>query len=212
VDERIAEGAKIIAARAERELEALVAISTPSGDVDLLSIELSGYELALISAGPLFKFNPSISFLVACATKEEVDSLWKELSNGGTALMELGSYPFSERYGWIQDRYGVSWQLMYGQRQGITPVMMFTQGADGKCEEAIRFYTSVFRDSSTGQMMHRDNGTVQFGQRNWEPVMITADWTSPRRPAAITSDAAWTSATVPRTMSPSNIATPSTSL
>ena len=46
-------------------------------------------------------------------------------------------------------------------------------------------------------------GTVQFGQRNWEPVMITADWTSPRRPAAITWDAASTSATVPRTMSPS---------
>lgn len=147
---------------------------TPSGDVDLLSIELSGFEFALISAGPLFKFNPSISFLVACATKEEVDALWKELSKGGTALMELGSYPFSERYGWIQDRYGVSWQLMYGQRQGITPVMMFTQGADGKCEEAIRFYTSVFRDSSLGQMMRRDDGTVQFGQFTLEGQQFAA--------------------------------------
>ncbi|HEX3581886.1 MAG TPA: VOC family protein, partial [Thermoanaerobaculia bacterium] len=138
--------------------------NTPSGDVDLLSIELSGSEFALISAGPLFQFNPSISFLVACAKKDEVDRLWSELSKGGTPMMELGSYPFSERYGWIQDRYGVSWQLMYGQRQGITPVMMFTGSVDGKCEEAIRFYTSVFHHSSAGQMMHGPNGTVQFGQ------------------------------------------------
>ena len=137
---------------------------TPSGDVDMLSIELSGYEFALISAGPLFKFNPSISFLVACATKDDVDRLWSELSKGGTPMMELGSYPFSERYGWIQDRYGVSWQLMYGQRQGITPVMMFTRGVDGKCEEAIRFYTSVFRDAKAGDIMRSPNGTVQFGQ------------------------------------------------
>lgn len=137
---------------------------TPSGDVHMLSIELSGYEFALISAGPLFKFNPSISFLVACATKDEVDRLWNELSKGGTPMMELGSYPFSERYGWIQDRYGVSWQLMYGQRQGITPVMMFTRGVDGKCEEAIRFYTSVFRDAKAGDIMRSPNGTVQFGQ------------------------------------------------
>lgn len=148
--------------------------NTPSGDVDLLSIELSGYELALISAGPLFKFNPSISFLVACATKEQVDSLWNELSKGGNALMELGSYPFSERYGWIQDRYGVSWQLMYGQRQGITPVLMFTGGVDGKCEEAIRFYTSVFRNSTTGDIMHNQSGDVQFGQFTLEGQSFAA--------------------------------------
>jgi predicted 3-demethylubiquinone-9 3-methyltransferase (glyoxalase superfamily) len=89
-------------------------------------------------------------------------------------MMELGSYPFSERYGWIQDRYGVSWQLMYGQRQGITPVMMFTGSVDGKCEEAIRFYTSVFHHSSAGEMMHGPNGTVQFGQFTLEGQSFAA--------------------------------------
>src|SRR5580692_2805417 len=72
---------------------------TPSGTVDLLTIELLGQEFRLINAGPLFKFTPAVSFLVACAAKEEVDALWSELSNGGSALMELGEYPFSERYG-----------------------------------------------------------------------------------------------------------------
>src|SRR5205085_9258138 len=87
--------------------------NTPSGDVDIVTVELAGQRFTLLSAGPLFKFNPSISFLVACSTKDEVDALWRELSKGGKALMEVGAYPFSERYGWIQDRFGLSWQLMY---------------------------------------------------------------------------------------------------
>ena len=86
--------------------------NTPSGDTDLVTVELSGQEFTLISAGPLFKFNPSVSFLVACKAKEEVDRLWSELSAGGKALMDLGTYPFSERYGWIQDKYGLSWQVV----------------------------------------------------------------------------------------------------
>jgi predicted 3-demethylubiquinone-9 3-methyltransferase (glyoxalase superfamily) len=57
--------------------------NTPSGTVDLLTIELLGQEFRLISAGPLFKFTPAVSFLVACDTKDEVDALWKELSKGG---------------------------------------------------------------------------------------------------------------------------------
>src|SRR6266404_3030773 len=70
--------------------------NTPSGAVDLLTIELMGQEFRLINAGPLFKFTPAVSFLVACETKDEVDALWSELSKGGSVLMELGGYPFSE--------------------------------------------------------------------------------------------------------------------
>ena len=68
---------------------------TPSGTVDIVTLELSGQEFTFISAGPLFKFNPSVSFLIACRKKDEVDALWEKLSAGGTALMELGQYPFS---------------------------------------------------------------------------------------------------------------------
>jgi predicted 3-demethylubiquinone-9 3-methyltransferase (glyoxalase superfamily) len=136
--------------------------NTPSGSVDIVTIELAAQEFTLISAGPLFKFTPAISFLVACETKEEVDTLWSKLSRGGSALMELGSYPFSERYGWTQDRYGLSWQVMYAGghpiRQKITPTLMFTQERSGKAEEAIAFYTSVFRDSATGPILRYGAG------------------------------------------------------
>lgn len=130
--------------------------NTPSGSVDTVEIELFGQEFVLISAGPLFKFNPSVSFLVACETKDEVDLYWQKLSQGGRALMELGEYPFSERYGWIEDRYGLSWQVMFrrGQeiRQRITPTLMFVGKQWGKAEEAINFYARVFHDAMVGDI------------------------------------------------------------
>jgi predicted 3-demethylubiquinone-9 3-methyltransferase (glyoxalase superfamily) len=136
--------------------------NTPSGDSDLVTIDLMGQEFMLISAGPYFKLNPSVSFLVGLDTKEDVDALWKKLSEGGSALMELGSYPFSERYGWVQDRYGVSWQLMYfGSTkitQRIVPTLIFVGDRCGKAEEAINFYASVFHNTKVGSIVRYEKG------------------------------------------------------
>lgn len=85
---------------------------TPSGTADLISVSLADREFLLLSAGPYFKFNPSVSFRIACDSPEEVDSFWERLIVGGEALMELGEYFFSKRYGWVIDRYGLSWQVM----------------------------------------------------------------------------------------------------
>src|SRR5439155_2195317 len=75
--------------------------------------------------GPLFKFNPSVSFHVKCRRKDEVDAIREGLSRGGKVLMTLGSYPFSERYGWVEDKYGLSWQVIFAgereMRQRTTP-------------------------------------------------------------------------------------------
>jgi predicted 3-demethylubiquinone-9 3-methyltransferase (glyoxalase superfamily) len=146
---------------------------TPSGDVDSVSFELCGQPFVAFSAGPFFKFTPAVSFLVGCETKEEVDELWNKLSEGGTALMPLDSYPFSERYGWTTDRYGLSWQLMYvggepiGQR--ITPVLLFVGDVCGRAEEALNTYTSVFPESKVGQVARYGKdaepdkeGTIQY--------------------------------------------------
>jgi len=135
---------------------------TPSGDADIVNIELAGQPFTLLSAGPLFKFNPSVSFLVMCEKKDEVDALWRELSKGGKSLMDLGSYPHSERYGWTQDRYGLSWQIMHaGARpivQKITPVMMFTEHQAGRAEEAIQYYASIFPNSKVGDLLRYAKG------------------------------------------------------
>lgn len=135
--------------------------NTPSGDCDVMVFELAGFRFMSISAGPYFKFNPSISFMLNFDpskdpnAKENLDTLWGKLSEGGTVLMELQEYPFSKHYGWIQDKYGVSWQLILTKPEGeprpfIIPSLMFTGDMTGKADEAIDFYVSVFRDSKRG--------------------------------------------------------------
>ena len=127
---------------------------TPSGDSDLVSFELAGQPFLAISAGPLFKFNPSVSFHIKCSTTQEVDAIWERLSPGGSILMPLDTYPFSERYGWLEDKYGVSWQVIHAGGapviQKFTPVLMFVGNVCGKAEEAINFYSAVFKNAPNG--------------------------------------------------------------
>ena len=130
---------------------------TPSGTVEVVTVELLGQQFTFMAAGPLFKFTPAVSFLVACAAPEQVDLLWEKLSVGGTPLMPLDKYPFSERYGWVQDKYGVSWQLMFmGDspiKQPIIPTLMFVGTQAGKAEEAIKFYRSVFHNTAIDHIL-----------------------------------------------------------
>ena len=107
---------------------------TPSGDADVVSFEVLGQPFMAISAGPLFKFTPAVSFLVRCNSAGEVDELWARLSDGGNVLMPLDKYPFSERYGWTEDRYGLAWQLGYdGDARGVRGD---TAGAGGRGADA----------------------------------------------------------------------------
>ncbi|AGB49609.1 hypothetical protein Metho_1398 [Methanomethylovorans hollandica DSM 15978] len=135
---------------------------TPSGTAEMVTIELAGQEFMLISAGPFFKFTPAISFLIACSTTEEVDTLWEQLSKGGTELMPLDAYPFSERYVWLADRYGLSWQIMHMGNNKITqkiiPTLMFTGDVCGKAEEAINTYSTVFSNANIGYILRYSGG------------------------------------------------------
>jgi predicted 3-demethylubiquinone-9 3-methyltransferase (glyoxalase superfamily) len=134
----------------------------PEGTVMTIEFLIEGQKFIGINGGPLFKFTPAASFLVACNTKKEVDAIWEKLSEGGTALMELGEYPFSEKYGWTEDRYGLSWQVMFmGDRkmeQKITPTLMFVGEQCGKAEEAINLYISVFHNSEIGDILRYGKG------------------------------------------------------
>jgi predicted 3-demethylubiquinone-9 3-methyltransferase (glyoxalase superfamily) len=58
-----------------------------------------------------FTFTPAISIYVNCESEDEIDSLYQELSSGGSVMMEIGDYGFSRKFGWVADKYGVSWQL-----------------------------------------------------------------------------------------------------
>lgn len=110
--------------------------------------ELDGQQFMALDGGPTFKFTPAISFFVNCETEGEIDSLWQQLSNAGTVLMEFQRYSFSEKFGWLTDKYGVSWQLNLGRRwQKISPFLLFVGEQHGKAMEAINFYTGLFENS-----------------------------------------------------------------
>lgn len=143
--------------------------NTPSGDCDVVSFELGGYSFMSISAGPYFKINPSISFMINFDPSKDVDAranldkLWEALSQGGKVLMPLEKYPFSERYGWVEDKYGVSWQLILTNPEGeerpfIIPSLMFVGDLCGKAEEATNFYISVFKNAKRGARAHYPAG------------------------------------------------------
>lgn len=127
----------------------------PEGKVMTVEFNLAGQTFTALNGGPHFTFTPAISFFVLSKTKEEVDKLWDELSEEGMALMELGQYDWSKRYGWVQDKYGLSWQLMLTEEeipQKLVPSLMFVGQQAGKAEEAIHFYTEVFGDSTIGNI------------------------------------------------------------
>jgi predicted 3-demethylubiquinone-9 3-methyltransferase (glyoxalase superfamily) len=125
---------------------------TPSGNeiggVLAVEFELDGQPFSALNGGPTFTLNPSISLFVHCDSVEEVDRLFGRLEEGGGVLMPLQEYPFSERFGWVVDRYGLSWQIDLGGRpQKVTPALMFTGAQDGRAEAALKVYTGLFANS-----------------------------------------------------------------
>lgn len=166
--------------------------NTPSGGAHIVSFKLWGYSFMAISAGPLFKFNPSISFMVNFDpsqdkdAKTRIDEVWAKLSEGGKALMPIDKYPFSERYGWVQDKYGLSWQLILTNPKGedrplIIPSFMFVGDKCGKAQEATDFYLSVFKNSKRGEIARYGagqepdkEGTVMFTDFNLEGQWFAA--------------------------------------
>ncbi|QSX08227.1 VOC family protein [Alkalibacter rhizosphaerae] len=150
--------------RDSRIMGSTILRDTPSGDTEIVDFELMGTRFQAISAGPYFTFNPSISLMVSLNAKEEVERLWSVLSEGGEALMPLQEYPFSKLYGWVKDKFGLTWQLMFVEdeaRQKIKPSLLFSNGVCGLAEEAVRFYLEVFEDSSIAWINHYREGEAQ---------------------------------------------------
>ena len=163
--------------------------NTPSGDCDVVSFALSGQLFMAISAGPLFKFNPSVSFILNFDPSkdkralENLNALWEKLSQGGTALMPLDKYQFSERYGWIQDKYGLSWQLILSNAAGeerpfITPSLLFVGDVCGKAEEAGNYYLSVFKNTKRGIIARYPEGMEpdSRGTLMYSDFMLANQW------------------------------------
>jgi predicted 3-demethylubiquinone-9 3-methyltransferase (glyoxalase superfamily) len=130
-----------------RDAAILEVTRSPEGKVMTGVFQLEGRRFMALDGGPSFKPTPAISFFMTCPSAGDVDALYEGLSAGGSVLMPLEAYPWSPRYAWVQDRYGVSWQLAVGEgERRLAPALLFSAGP-GKADEAMRHYTSIFEDS-----------------------------------------------------------------
>ncbi len=158
------------------------------GSIMTVDFAVGGFGFSALNGGPDFSPNPSISFFIFCGSEGEVDRCWEALADGGTVLMPIGEYPFSRRYGWIEDRFGVSWQpIVADDADGrlIVPSMLFTGKVCGKAEEAIGLYTTLFPDSEVGEIARYPasqppdrEGTIMYAdfrlESQWFAVMDSA--------------------------------------
>ncbi len=154
-----------------------------------IEFELRQQQFVAINAGPEFEFNPSISFMVNFdpsrdeKASEHLDELWQKLVDGGQELMPLDAYPFSKRYGWVKDRYGLTWQLILTNPAGeprpfIIPSLLFAGGKVNQAEEAIKFYLSVFKDVQLGTIAHytEDTGPAKAGALMFGDFLLADQW------------------------------------
>jgi predicted 3-demethylubiquinone-9 3-methyltransferase (glyoxalase superfamily) len=160
-----------------------------AGDVLTVEFELGKQRFTAINAGPEFKFNPSVSFMVNFdpsrddKAREHLDELWAKLSEGGKTLMPLQEYPFSKRYGWVQDKYGLSWQLILTDPDGeprpfIIPSLLFAGKNNNHAEEAMQFYLTVFKDSKQGTVARytEDTGPAKAGSLMFADFILEGVW------------------------------------
>ncbi len=128
----------------------------------VINVDLFGQKFMLLNGGPHFKKNASVSFTVLCETEDEVQQYWDGLAEDGMVMMPLDSYPWSAKYGWVQDRFGVSWQVYLGEKYGdqkIVPTLMFIHGNNGKAMQAMELYTRTFPNSKIGSFLKYGQGS-----------------------------------------------------
>lgn len=131
----------------------------------IVDFTLASMNFNAISAGPYFKLNPSVSLMVACKDKEDLDRLYAALSPDGKVLMPLDVYPFSPWYAWFEDKYGLSWQLILDEdplnTPRIRPCLLFGDGVLGKAEEFISACLEIFPSAEKGLVSYYGPGEAQ---------------------------------------------------
>jgi predicted 3-demethylubiquinone-9 3-methyltransferase (glyoxalase superfamily) len=134
----------------------------------VVTFEIFGKKIIGLNGGPQFKINPAISFFVLLETIDETNKVWDKLIDGGSVLMPIDKYFWSERYGWVQDKYGMTWQVSVSGKEGgpakLTPSFLFTGAQFGNADEAMKLYTNLFDNSSITTNLPYPDGDANAGK------------------------------------------------
>jgi len=158
------------------------------------TVSIHGFRLSLINGGDQCAPNPSISCILnfdplLFGSEEQarayLDELYERLSAGGV-LMELGEYPFSQRYAWVRDRFGMTWQLMLTDPAGeprpfILPSFMFGGTNHANAKEATEAWIALFDDSRRGVLYrYEEGGPMAAGTVMFTDFTLRGTWMSAR--------------------------------
>ncbi|MNK82651.1 3-demethylubiquinone-9 3-methyltransferase [compost metagenome] len=136
------------------------------GTVMVVDFEIENQHIQALNGGPIFKPTPALSYVVSCATEDELNKKWKKLSDGGTVRMDLDKYPWAEKYGWVADRYGIDWQLTLNPSPNkITPSFLFVNEMVGKGDDALKLWTSILPNSRINTIAREDKtGRILYSE------------------------------------------------
>ena len=133
----------------------------------VVTFDLNGKKIMALNGGPMFTINPSISLYVSCGSVSEVDRIRNILVEGGSELIPIGSYPWSERYSWLRDGFGMTWQIFATGKNdneiNIATAFLFTDEKFGQAEAALNHYRAIFENSATDVLFHYPDGDPNAG-------------------------------------------------
>lgn len=141
-----------------------------AGEALTVEVDIDGFQIVLINAGPNYRPNIASSFTIRFDpgrdpdASQTLDRVAAKLSEGGVVHMPVGEYPFSPRYGWIEDRYGANWQLTLPYESDVSapfvsPGLLFGSTAQNRAREAIELYTSLIPNSKIGMIAEYPQAT-----------------------------------------------------
>ncbi|WP_080794293.1 VOC family protein [Corynebacterium pacaense] len=177
-------GAEVLARRTYPETGLLDFQRPLAGKTLTVQLRIGNMEMTLINAGGEFTPNPSIGIMlnfdpsVDKRAARNLDAVWDSLAPGGRILIERAEYPFSPRYGWVEDRFGVSWQFILTRPEGdprpfAMISLLFPSGARGDLARAERLWTSVIPASEIGRSVE-EQGAVVFSEFRLGGQWLTA--------------------------------------
>lgn len=150
----------------------------------VMTFEVNGTKFMALNGGPLYKCTPAVSYFVYCdGNNEKIDAIYKALSEEGKVIFPLAQYDWSPRYAWVEDKFGVSWQLdveSINNAQKVVPCLLFGNENTAKVKEVMEHYMSIFSDSRVlmqmpyPEEMNQPEGALLFAQFTLNKFIINA--------------------------------------
>ncbi len=160
--------------------QSTIGVETPM----VIQFDLAGQKIKALYVGEAFKITPAISFMVYCQSDAEITRLAEQLAEGGSLMMALGKYPWAEKYAWVKDQFGMTWQLMLADLpsngQKIVPSFLFVGEQFGHAQAAMTQYTQIFEPAQIvdtqlyAQGEPAGAGKLKFGQFALDTMLFNA--------------------------------------